>query len=75
MHVPAVKFVSRQRRQFEKGRTGIDQKIDTFARQHLAPGGMPDTRGLSATARHLIKFSVEVGDQLLHRLGVAGKVG
>ena len=75
MHVSAVEVVSRQRRQFEKGRAGIDQEIDAFARQHLAPSGMPEARGLTATAGHLIEFFVEVGDQLLHRLGVASKVG
>ncbi|OIQ68535.1 hypothetical protein GALL_498700 [mine drainage metagenome] len=75
MHVAAIKAEGRQRRQFEKRRTGIDQQIDALTRQHLAPRGMPGARRLSAAAGHLIELLAELRDQRAHRLGVAGKVG
>ena len=40
MHITPIETVGRQRRQFEKGRTWVDQEIDALARQHLAPRGM-----------------------------------
>ena len=75
MHVAAIEAVGRQRRQFEKRRSRIDQEIDALARQHLAARGMPDARGLAAAAGDLVELLPELGDQRAHGLGVAGKIG
>ena len=40
MHVAAIEAVGGERRQFEKGRAGIEQQIDALARQHLAASDM-----------------------------------
>ena len=75
MHVAAIEIIGRQRRQFEKGRAGIDQEIDALARQHLAPRRVPGARGFAAAAGHLIELVAEFCDQRPHRLRIAGKIG
>ena len=50
MHVAAIEAVGRQRRQFEKRGSRIDQEIDALARQHLAARGVPGARGFAAAA-------------------------
>jgi hypothetical protein len=75
MHVTAVKFVSRERRQFEKGGAGINQEIDAFARQHFTASRMALPRSLTAATGYSIEFGTKFGDQRPHRLGIARKVG
>ncbi len=75
MHVAAIKPIGRERRQFEKRRTGIDQEIDPLARQHLAAGGVPGARRFAAPAGNEIELVAEFGNQRPHRFGVGCKIG
>ncbi len=75
MHVAAIEAMGRQRRQFEKGGTGIDQQVDALAGQHLAARSVPVARDLAAAAGHLVEFAAQFGDQRAHGFGVAGEIG
>jgi len=64
-----------QRRQFKERGAGIDQKVDTVTRQHLAARGMPGARNLAAAACDPVEFFAKFRDQAAHHVGVAGELG
>jgi hypothetical protein len=60
----AIHAVGRQLRQFEEGRTGIDQRIDPLARQQLAARQVLLARGFRAAERDPVDRRAQVGDDL-----------
>ena len=58
-----IEAVSGQRRALQKRRAGVEQAIDTVARQQLAAPGVAFPRALSAPQRHALKLGAEVVDE------------
>ena len=75
MDIAAIKAVGGERRQLKKRGAGIDQQVDTFARQHLAARRMPLAGNLTAAAGHDFELLAKLRHQAAHHVGVAGKLG
>ena len=73
-HVAAIHAISRERRQLEDRRAGIDEGIDAVARQQLAAGEVLLPRLFAAAARHLRGFLPQVGDQPSHHFRVGPEI-
>ena len=61
----------RQRRQFEEGRAGIEQRAHPLARQQLAARDMALAGLLAAAQADLLGAAAQILDQAAHGLGVA----
>ncbi len=69
--VAVVQIPRRQRRQFQKGRAGIEQAVDALAHKELALLGVTTLRLVAAAAPHLR----QPGAQLLRQPAMIGGVG
>jgi hypothetical protein len=64
----------RQRREFEKGRVGVEQPLDALARQQLARGAELGRAALAAAGAGLGLALVQLVHQRLHG-GAVGRIG
>ena len=75
MHVAAIESISRQWRQFEKCRAGIDQKVHALTSQHFAARGVSGPGDLAAAAGNEAEFVAKLRDEDAHDFRVAGEIG
>jgi hypothetical protein len=71
----AIHAVGRQLRQFDKGRAGIDQRIDALARQQLAARQMFLARAFRTTEGDARDGRAQIGNDRAHGLGVGLEIG
>jgi hypothetical protein len=64
----------RQRREFEEGRSGVQQVVHAVTRQQLATGRVFGAGGVTATHGGLVGLGVQVGDQRTHGVGVGDEI-
>ena len=74
LRIGHVLQITRQRRQLEQRRAGIEQPGDTFARQ-LLPAPLEQRRGLRALVARALFERAQLRDQTEHVLAVGGERG
>ena len=62
-------------REFEKWRTGIEQRFHAVARQQLSTRNMPGIGFLAATLGHLRSVRMQFRDDCAHLFGIGGEGG
>ncbi len=73
-HIPTIHIVGGELGDFEKGRAGVEQGADPFARQQLAARQVLLACRLGAAEGDLVDLFMQIGNHRLHRCRVGQKV-
>ena len=73
--VLAVHLVSRQLTQFKEGRANVQQPVDAFTRQQLAPGGVALLGAGAAALLHMGEHAVQGVHLFEHGVAIGGELG